>query len=123
MQYWLWYAGMFLIMTLILTFKCYFFTNHDSTHDENNRILTSTANHSIATRVTWPVTTFSMFPLCIWAVHMSQGVHVWSLHGSILCTVRIEVFFTFPYWEGDKKINKWIKFLVLQATLDYDSHL
>lgn len=40
-----------------------------------------------ATRVSRPVAAvFKMSPLCIWAVHMSQGIHVWSLHGSILCT-------------------------------------
>lgn len=41
-----------------------------------------------------------MSPLCIWTVHMSQGFHVWSLHGSISCIIKI--IFTFTYWEKMK---------------------
>lgn len=55
-----------------------------------------------------------MSPLCIWTVHMSQGAHVWSLHGSILCT-----HWNILHLYLLRKNDTW----VLQAILDYAGHL
>lgn len=77
-------------------FVCFFvcFFNHKNYHFKKSLLNTFlpqiTANQPLlpnGTRVSRPIAAvFSMSPLCIWAVHMSQGVHVWSLHGSISCT-------------------------------------
>lgn len=54
-----------------------------------------------------------MFPLCFWTVHMSQGVHVWSLHGSISCTHWNILHF---YILRKKKMSRFCKpFWIMQA--------
>lgn len=92
-----------------------------------------TANQPLlpnGTRVSQPIAAvFSMSPLCIWAVHMFQGVHVWSLHGSIswthwstlhLCILRINK----KNNKGKKKLSGVYKpvqtTLAVQRTSDAD---
>lgn len=55
MQYWLWYADMFLILTSHP--KSYFFTNIITAIIRKNYCIKQ-VNHSIATCVSWPVTIF-----------------------------------------------------------------
>lgn len=52
--------------------------------------------------------------LCSWTVHTSQGVHVWSLHGSILCT-HWNILHLYILRKKDIQ--------VLQAIVDYSCHL
>lgn len=40
-----------------------------------------------------------MSPACIWTVHMSKGVHVWLLHGNILCT----------HWNSPHLYKQWFE--------------
>lgn len=56
-----------------------------------------------------------MSPLCIWTVHMSQGVHVWLLHGSISCTHDSE---NSPHLYKLKEEEKKMTSRFLQAILD-----
>lgn len=70
---------------------------------------------AIATKRYPCIAVFLMCPLCIWTVHMSQGVHVWLLHGSILYTHwNSPVTFTYP----EEEKTMWI----LKAILDHASY-